>query len=324
VKKSVFWFFIESSFFALMFCIPFSPLLVAQAGIVNPEEALLFLQEMDRKSADYDYWGIWSNQDYFSGRKDFYEVVHLRYIGLAWRNLNEENLVTVKKGHYRYVIDLASGEVKGVYPLYDLPFLPPEKENLELLLENYLLDLQDNTGRVLSRYTGNVIRSFSVDEKGLLSSQAFYTPEGKLKEEGSFVYRDYSPDYTQLVKYVEAMKKPSDVALPSLTVSGKKLFQPSLLPPGFQLKQVYLVKNQDRDWYQLVYTDGLQYFSLWQSVYPLRLSGEKENSKFSLRKEDDIVTVMGEKGGFYLALMGNLDLTMITQIFNSITWEGGN
>ncbi|MDI3543609.1 MAG: hypothetical protein PWP57_1214 [Candidatus Atribacteria bacterium] len=184
--------------------------------------------------------------------------------------------------------------------------------------------MQDNTGRVLSRYTGNVIRSFSVDEKGLLSSQAFYTPEGKLKEEGSFVYRDYSPDYTQLVKYVEAMKKPSDVALPSLTVSGKKLFQPSLLPPGFQLKQVYLVKNQDRDWYQLVYTDGLQYFSLWQSVYPLRLSGEKENSKFSLRKEDDIVTVMGEKGGFYLALMGNLDLTMITQIFNSITWEGGN
>jgi len=163
-----------------------------------------------------------------------------------------------------------------------------------------------------------------VDEKGLLNSQAFYTPDGKLKEEGSFIYRDYSPDYTQLVKYVEAMKKPSDVTLPSLTVSGKKLFQPSLLPPGFQLKQVYLVKNQDRNWYQLVYTDGLQYFSLWQSVYPLRLPEEKGNNKPSLRKEGDIVTVMGEKGGFYLALMGNFDLKMITQIFNSITWEGGN
>ncbi|MBP9015010.1 MAG: hypothetical protein KBH15_00700 [Candidatus Atribacteria bacterium] len=316
--------FIEFGSLILVFCLAFSSLPAAQAEIANPEEALFFLQEMARKSADYDYWGIWSNQDCFSGKKDFYEVVYLRYIGLAWRNLNEENLVAVKKGQYRYVVDLSSGEVKGIYPLYDLPFLPPEEDNLELLLENYLLDLQDSTGRVLSRYTGNVVRSFSVDEKGLLNSQAFYTPDGKLKEEGSFIYRDYSPDYTQLVKYVEAMKKPSDVTLPSLTVSGKKLFQPSLLPPGFQLKQVYLVKNQDRNWYQLVYTDGLQYFSLWQSVYPLRLPEEKGNNKPSLRKEGDIVTVMGEKGGFYLALMGNFDLKMITQIFNSITWEGGN
>jgi len=324
VRKSGFSFFIEFSSSFLIFCLCSSFLSIARAEIVNPEEALYFLEEMIKKSTDRDYWGIWSNQDYSSGKKDFYEVVHLRYIGLAWRNLNEGDLVTVKKGNYRYVVDLVSGEVKGVYPLYDLPFLPPEEDGLELLLENYLLDIQDREGQVISRHTGKVVRSFSVDEKGLLSSQAFYTPEGKLKEEGSFVYRDYSPDYTQLVKYVEAMKKPSDVTIPSLTVSSKELFQPSLLPPGFHLKQVYLVKNQGRDWYQLVYTDGLQYFSLWQSVYPSTLSGDKRNRKISLKKEDDIVTLMGEKGGFYLALMGNFDLEMITQIFNSITWEGGN
>jgi hypothetical protein len=324
VRKSVFWIFVGFSFFLLIFCWGFSSFSVAGAEIVNPEEALSFLKEMVKKSTDRDYWGIWSNRDCRSGREDFYEVIHLKYIGLAWRNLNEGDLVTVKKGNYRYVVDLASGEVKGVYPLYTLPFLPPEENNLELLLENYLLDLQDRKGRVISRHTGKVIRSFSVDEKGSLVSQAFYTSEGKLKEEGSFVYRDYSPDYTQLIKYVEAMKKPSDITIPSLSVSGKKLFQPSLLPPGFHLKQVYLVKNEDRDWYQMVYTDGLQYFSLWQSVYPLTLSGEKRNRKISLKKEDDIVTLMGEKSGFYLALMGNFDLETITQIFNSITWEGGN
>ncbi len=44
----------------------------------------------------------------------------------------------------------------------------------------------------------------------------------------------------------------------------------------------------------MVYTDGLQY-SLWQSVYPLTYHGEKRNRKISLKKEDDIVTLMGEK-----------------------------
>jgi len=324
VRRPVFSFFIELSSFIVVFCVTFSSSLIAQAEIVSPEEALSFLKEMARKSTDRDYWGIWSNQDYFSGRKDFYEVVHLRYIGLAWRNLNEENLVAVKKGHYRYVVDMASGEVRGIYPLYNLPFLPPPPDDLELLLENYLLDLQDREGRVISRYTGKIVRSFSVDEKGLLASQAFYTLEGELKEQGEFVYRDYSPDYTQLVKYAEAMKKPSDVNVPTISVDGKKLFQPSLLPPGFNLKQVYLVKNQGRDWYQMVYSDGLEHFSLWQSVYPWTPSGEKKTRKISCRKEDDIVTLMGEKGGFYLALMGNFDLEMITQIFNSITWKGGN
>lgn len=319
MRKAAFSFLVELSSLMVIFWVAFSPSLIAQAEIVNPQEALSFLREMARKSTDRDYWGIWSNQDYLSGRKDFYEVVHLRYIGLAWRNLNEENLVAVKKGRYRYVVDMASGEVKGIYPLYNLPFLPPSQDDLELLLENYLLDLQDREGQVISRHTGEVIRSFSVDEKGLLASQTFYTLEGELKEKGEFIYRDYSPEYTQLVKYVEAMKKPSDVTVPTLPVESKKLMQPSLLPPGFNLKQVYLVKNQGRDWYQMVYSDGLEYFSLWQSVYPWTPSGEKKTRKISWRKEDDIITLMGEKNGFYLALMGNFDLEMVIQIFNSIT-----
>ena len=53
---------------------------------------------MARKSTDRDYWGIWSNQDYFSGRKDFYEVVHLRYIGLAWEELKRGESGRCQKG----------------------------------------------------------------------------------------------------------------------------------------------------------------------------------------------------------------------------------
>ncbi|MEN3187106.1 MAG: hypothetical protein ABDK92_10875, partial [Atribacterota bacterium] len=240
------------------------------AKILSPDEAIPLLRRMVEKMTHQNYWGVWEVVDRSPRERRFYEVLFLKGIGFGWKELGTEDLFWVKVGNYRYLFDLISGKVQSVHPFYSLPFLPFEKDDLELLLQNYLIYFQDNRLSLFSRYTGEIVRSLVLDGDGFLASHVGYVSGGKAQEEGRFVYLDFSPDYRRLARYLELMEKCSlEKASEELSVTErKKIFLPRLVPPGFQLKRTYIAKSGGKAFYHLVYSDGLQYFTISQSVDP--------------------------------------------------------
>lgn len=296
------------------------------AKILSPEEALPLLQRMVEKITHQSYWGVWEVTDLFQQERKFYEILSLKNIGFGWKELGAEDLFWVKVGNYRYLFDLLSGEMQSVHPFYNLPFLPFEEDDLELVLQNYLIYFQDNRLSLFSRHTGEVVRSFILDEEGFLVSQMAYVSGGKAREEGRFVYLDFSPEYRRLAPYLELMERcPLEKATEELSVTERKeIFFPRLVPPGFKLKRTYIARSGGKEFYHLIYSDGLQYFTISQSVYPRMFSRSFDfRPVFVGKKGGENFVLIGEKEGFSFSFTGNFDLETGSQVLRSLEREGG-
>ncbi|MGQ9746400.1 MAG: hypothetical protein ACUVQZ_01305 [Candidatus Caldatribacteriaceae bacterium] len=294
--------------------------------ILSPEEAFPLLQRVAEKMTHRSYWGVWERKDYFRKKHTFYEILFLENVGWGWKELDGEKFWNVKVRKYRYIFNIASRELEGIHPVYSLPFLPFEKEDIELILKNYLVYFQDGWISLFSSYSGEVVYSFRLDEDGFLASQVSYSPRGRVEEEGRFVYVDFSPDYSRLTPYLELMEEcflPAEEELS--VVEKKKIFFPRLLPPGFELKNTYMVKSGGRKFYHLVYSDGLRYFAISQSVYPREVPRSFDfQPRFSRQTEDESLVLIGEKEGFSISFTGNFDMEIGFRILQSLEKEGGH
>lgn len=312
------------AFFLLLFWGTFFQ--ISFAKILSPEEALPLLQRMVERMTHQSYWGVWERKDYSQQRHTFYEVLFLENVGWGWRELGGENFWSVKVGNYRYILNIASREPEGVHPVHSLPFSPFGKEDIELILKNYIIHFQDGWISFFSRHSGGIVYSFCLDEDGFLTSQVSYSSRGKVEEEGRFVYVDFSPDYRRLAFYLELMERCSFPVKEELSVVEKrKIFFPRLLPPGFKLKNTYIVKSKGRKFYHLVYSDGLRYFTISQSIYPREISRSFDfQPRFYQQREDRNLVLVGEKEGFSLSFTGNFDVEIGFQILQSLEKEGGH
>jgi hypothetical protein len=295
------------------------------AKMLSPDEALPLLQRMVEKVTHQNYWGAWEVDDYSRKEHRFYEVLFVKDIGFAWKELGARDFLNVKVGNYRYVFNLMSGEREGVFPFYELPFLPFEKDDLDLVLKNYLVYFQDNRISFFSRHNGEIVRSLTLDEDGFPVAQITYTPGGKAENTGRFVYLDFSPDYRCLASYLELMEQCAPEGREELSVvERKRIFFPRLLPPGFQLKRTYVVKSEGKKFYHLIYSDGLRYFTISQSVYPREFPRSFDfRLVFSEQKGGENFVIVGEKEGFSLSFMGSFDVETGAQVLESLEREGG-
>lgn len=298
----------------------------ATPKILSPEEAFPLVRRIAEQAMSKTYWGVWEIKNYGLRKHEFYEVFCYENLGFGWKKLGNQEVFHASMGGYRYVFDLVAQEVKGVYPSYGLSFSPLKEEDVNLILENYLIDFQNNRLFLFSRYNGMIVSSFEFDEEGFLLSHFSYFPDGKVRKEGRFIYRDFSPEYGQLSPYFELMERFAESGRETMdiaTAERKRIFLPRLLPPGFDLRRVYVAKSGGNQFYYLLYSDGLQYFLITQSAYPRVSSPSLSLRPILVQREEENVVLVGEKEGFYLSFMGNVDPEIGSQILRSLEREGG-
>uniref|UniRef100_A0A7V3YGJ8 MucB/RseB N-terminal domain-containing protein n=1 Tax=Candidatus Caldatribacterium californiense TaxID=1454726 RepID=A0A7V3YGJ8_9BACT len=298
------------------------------AQVLSPEEARSVVDRVLEASLARDYWGVWRLRDFAKGKEHFVEVLFLKGVGFAWKMLGEEEIVHMRFGHSRYVVNLKSGEVESVYPLLDFPFVPFEREDLPLLLENYVFDLREDELALISRWTGKVVRSIVFGDGGEMIGQRMYAPWGELLAEWRMLYRDASPDFPWIAQVTRLLElwsaRVSGAGSPEEKVSGPSPFPlPGFVPPGFQLRRAYLLRDDGKKFYGFVYSDGLRSFILFQSAYPFRVSESSTPRYLQLVQEGGMVRVAAEKGGFYFLLIGGLDPRVGQEIMQSLLQEGG-
>lgn len=295
------------------------------AKILNPEEAEALLQHIVKQSKAFDYWGMWRVKDAEGRKEHFVEVVFFRSVGLGWRVLGEGENFNMRLGNYRYVINLENGEVESIYPLLDLPFAPFEEDILDLLLENYIFDLRGSELTFVSKWTGRVARSFLLDDNGEVVAQRMYSPQGEFLGSWEMLYRDTSPEYPWISRYLNLLALWNDRVrdVESQRGGSLKAVLPSFVPPGFKLHRAYLLNDGGKKFYGLVYTDGLVSFVLFQSVYPFKISGSPTLRYIHMNLGKSETKVAAEKEGFYFLLIGGLDPRVGQEVLKSLTEEGG-
>jgi hypothetical protein len=296
-----------------------------EAKILNPEEAETLLQHIVKQSKALDYWGIWRFKDAEGRKEHFVEVLFLKGVGLGWKVLGEGESFNIRLGNYRYVVNLESGEVESIYPLLDLPFAPLEEDVLGLLLENYLFDLRGSELTFVSKWTGKVIRSLLLDDSGEVVAQRMYSPQGEFLGSWEMLYRDTSPEYPWISRYLNLLASWNDKVrdAESQKAESLKIVLPSFVPPGFRLHRAYLLNDGERRFYGLVYTDGLVSFMLFQSAYPFKVSGSPTLRYIHMSLEKSRTKMVAEKEGFYFFLIGGLDPRVGREVLKSLTEEGG-
>ncbi|MEN3202152.1 MAG: hypothetical protein ABDK87_00290 [Atribacterota bacterium] len=313
----VIWVFL----FLFCFVIPF-----CEARILNPEEAKALLNMLVERSMDKDYWSVWRFRDEVTGEERFVEVLFLRNMGFAWKELGEENVVNMRLGNCRYIVNLKSGEVESIYPILDFPFAPLEKETFPLVLENYLFDLQDQELVLFAKRTGEAVRSFLLSEEGGIVGQRVYASQGKVLKEWRLIYRDTSPEslwIPRIMLLFNSLKEKIPQPEPLASRLNGKVLPPNFVPLGFKLRRAYLLKNEGKQFYGFVYSDGLFSFILLQSVYPFQVSGSRMLRYFRLPQEGKETRIAGEKEGFYFFLIGGLDPRVGQEILKSLSEKGG-
>lgn len=307
-------------FFLFCFLVPF-----CEARILSPEEAQVLLNMLFEQSMDKDYWSVWRFRDEVTGEERFVEVLFLRDMGFAWKELGEENVVNMRLGNCRYVVNLKSGEIESIYPILDFPFAPPEREVFPLILENYLFDLQDQE-LVLFAKRGEAVRSFLLSEEGSIVGQRIYTSRGKVLREWKLVYRDSSPEsswISRIVHLFDSLKEKIPQTEPWALKLDERVFLPDFVPLGFKLYRTYLLRNEGKEFYGFVYSDGLFSFILLRSVYPFQVSGSRVLRYFRLPQEGREMSIAAEKEGFYFLLIGGLDPQVGREILKSLSEKGG-
>lgn len=297
-----------------------------EARVLSPEEARVFADRIFEQSTAGDYWGVWRFRDVPLGEEHFVEVLFLRNTGYAWRVLGEEKTLNMRLGNYRYVVNLESGELESVYPLLELPFAPLEKDAFPLLLENYLFDLQEGELFLISKWTGKVVRSLLLGGEEEIVGQRVYSPHGELLAEWKMLYRDTSPEFpwvARLLSLLESWKGKILGSEPLAMSSCDGLFLPEFVPPGFQLRRAYLLRDGEKKFYGLVYSDGLASFVLFQSVYPFKVSGSSKLRYLRITREGKGIQVVAEREGFYFLLIGGLDPRVGKEVLQSLPEKGG-
>lgn len=298
------------------------------AQVLSPEEARSVVDRVLEASLARDYWGVWRLQDFAKGEERFVEVLFLKGMGFAWKTLGEEEVVNMRFGHSRYVVNLKSGEVESVYPLLDFPFVPFEREDLPLLFENYFFDLREDELALISRWTGKVARSIIFGDGGEMIGQRTYAPWGEPLAEWRMLYRDTSPDFPWVAQVTRLLELWSARILgagsPREKFPGTAPFVlPGFVPPGFRLRRAYLLQDGGKKFYGFVYSDGLRSFILFRSAYPFRVSESSTPRYLQLVQEGGMIRVAAEKGGFYFLLIGGLDPRVGQEIMQSLLREGG-
>lgn len=310
-------------FFLLCFCFSAS---LCTARVLSPEEVKVLLNRIVEGSTARDYWSVWQFRNGVTGEERFVEVLFLQGTGFAWKVLGEERVVNIRLGNCRYVVNLESGEVEGVYPILEFPFAPLEREAFPLLLENYLFDLRDYELVLFAKRTGEAVCSFLLNEEGNIIGQRIYAPRGKVVEEWKLVYQDTSPEFSwvsRVVHLFDSLKeKVSQPEFLASKLSGK-IVLPDFVPLGFQLRRAYLLKDRGKEFYGLVYSDGFLSFLLLRSVYPFQVSGSRVLRYFRFVQGGREVQIAAEKEGFYFLLVGGVDPQVGQEILKSFSGKGG-
>lgn len=158
------------------------------------------------------------------------------------------------------------------------------KEEIELIAQNYNLEESASTEKIMSyetniltitpKFTGRPTkRIFFARENGVILRVEDLDAEGVLQDMFVYTRISFNPEAVERKwKAFEKEIKPrpprsSSIALAEAEKMIKtKPIQPEYLPPGFQLKDVRIIKSRENDSILLEYTDGLVNFTLFEKT----------------------------------------------------------
>ena len=310
--------------FIILLLVSFFTINSSQARILSPEEGRLFLKRIIQNSTAHSYWGIWKLTDYTGESESiFYEVVYIPRFGFGWINLDNPHHYIIGDGTYRFIYDEEKQVITAVYPGFDLPFLPLGEDNIDILVSNYLIDVEEDVVMIISRENNQVVKSFLLDESQALISQTYYSKNGQVVKRGEYVYRIDYPDDERIWKIFQIMDQVIQKKnnFPEVLFNRKRMLIPRLLPPGYSLRRSYLVEGDQGKMYQMVFSDGIN-FSLCFKLSYLPIQNIPADFEKSLLKDGEL-TLLSEKNGETNFLVGNLSHEILSEIFESIADEGG-
>lgn len=158
------------------------------------------------------------------------------------------------------------------------------KEEIELIAKNYNLEESTSTEKIMN-YETNILtitpkfagrpskRIFFARENGVILRVEDLDAEGVLQDMFVYTRISFKPEAVERKwKALEKEIKPSPPRSSSISLAKaeKKIktkpIQPEYLPPGFQLKDVRIIKSRENDSILLEYTDGLVNFALFEKT----------------------------------------------------------
>ncbi|HAX98122.1 MAG TPA: hypothetical protein DCY12_04340 [Candidatus Atribacteria bacterium] len=311
--------------FNILLLVSFFTTYTSQARILSPEEGRLFLKRIIQNSTAHSYWGIWKLTDYTDENESiFYEVAYIPRFGFGWINLDNPHHYIIGDGTYRFIYDEEKQIITAVYPGFDLPFLPLGEDNIDILVSNYLINVDENVVMIISRENKQVVKSFLLDERQALISQTYYSKDGQVTKRGEYVYRIDHPNDDRIWKIFQIMDQVIQKKnnFPEVLFNRKPMLIPRLLPPGYSLRRSYLVEGDQGKMYQMVYSDGINFFSLFQTILSPHSKFSSRARKFTIKKDGELTTLIGEIMGRQVFLVGNLSHEILSEIFDSIADEG--
>lgn len=158
------------------------------------------------------------------------------------------------------------------------------KEEIELIAQNYNLEESASTEKIVS-YETNILtitpkfagrptkRIFFARENGVILRVEDLDAEGVLQDMFVYTRISFNPEAVERKwKAFEKEIKPRPPRSTSISIAEavKRIktepIQPEYLPPGFQLKDVRIIKSRENDSILLEYTDGLVNFTLFEKA----------------------------------------------------------
>ena len=158
------------------------------------------------------------------------------------------------------------------------------KKEIELIAQNYNLEESASAEKIAS-YETNILtitpkfagrptkRIFFARENGVILRVEDLDAEGVLQDMFVYTRISFNPEAVERKwKAFEKEIKPQPLRSTSISLAEAvkmiktKPIQPEYLPPGFQLKDVRIIKNKEKDSILLEYTDGLVNFTLFEKA----------------------------------------------------------
>jgi len=158
------------------------------------------------------------------------------------------------------------------------------KEEIELIAQNYNLEESASTEKIVS-YETNILtitpkfagrptkRIFFASKNGVILRVEDLDAEGVLQEMFVYTRISFNPETVEdKWKIFEKEIKPRPPRSSSISLAEAekvlkiKPVQPEYLPPGFQLKDIRIIKIRENDSILLEYTDGLVNFTLFEKT----------------------------------------------------------
>lgn len=158
------------------------------------------------------------------------------------------------------------------------------KKEIELIAQNYNLAESVSTEKT-ANYETNILtitpkfagrpskRIFFARENGVILRVEDLDAEGVLQDMFVYTRISFNPETVEHKwKVFEKEIKPRPPRSASISIAEAekmiktKPIQPEYLPPGFQLKDVRIIKNRENDSILLEYTDGLVNFTLFEKT----------------------------------------------------------